>query len=136
MPVLGWKELYAETIGRVFEALNPERVTLGTLRFEPGFHKIRRKLVTTGDELPAHMERMVPMFPPVAVPGKKNPAEGKYSFPEDERAELFRFAVAEVRKHSSCRIALCKESAAVWKRVGLELSRCSCVCQLDYAEMA
>ena len=135
VPVPGWREQYAETIRRIFEEVNPERVTLGTLRFEPGFYKNRRKLVTTGNELLGYMERMEPMFPPLAVPGKKNPVEGKHSFPDDERAELFKFAIAEIRKFSDCRIALCKESAAVWERVGLPLYRCSCVCQLDYADM-
>ena len=91
--------------------------------------------MTTGEELLGHMERMVPMFPPLAVPGKKHPVEGKHSFPEDKRAEMFSFAIAEIRKYSDCRIALCKESAVVWERVGLPLSRCSCVCQLDFANM-
>jgi spore photoproduct lyase len=63
VPVQSWRELYAETIRRIFGAVSPERVTLGTLRFEPGFHKIRRKLVTTGEDLLGYMERMKPMFP-------------------------------------------------------------------------
>ena len=60
---------------------------------------------------------------------------GKNSFPEDERVEIFRLAIDEIRKYSDCRIALCKESASVWERVGLQLSRCSCICQLEYGDM-
>ncbi|MCD6582275.1 MAG: hypothetical protein J7K90_10770, partial [Desulfuromusa sp.] len=60
----------------------------------------------------------------------------KYSFSDEKRVEIFDFSINEIRKFSDCRIALCKESADVWNRVGLELSRCSCVCQLDYADMA
>jgi spore photoproduct lyase len=137
VPLLGWREQYAETIRRIFEVVNPERVTLGTLRFEPGFSK---GLFTTGDTLLRMVERMEPMFEPMEMPhptkpGKTKTSTGKDSFPEDERAELFQFAIAEIRKYSDCRIALCKESASVWERVGLQLSRCSCVCQLDYADM-
>jgi hypothetical protein len=38
-------------------------------------------------------------------------------------------------QYSDCRIALCKESKQVWIRVGLDLTKCSCVCQLDYVDM-
>jgi hypothetical protein len=48
------------------------------------------------------MERMGPMFPPMEVPnprkrGRTKTATGKDSFPEDEGAEIFQFAVAEIR---------------------------------------
>jgi spore photoproduct lyase len=69
------------------------------------------------------------------MPGKKRPAVGKYSYDEPKRTEIFSFAIDEIRKYSNCKIALCKESAEVWKNVGLALSRCSCVCQLDYVDM-
>ncbi|MBL7211074.1 MAG: hypothetical protein ISS61_01710 [Desulfobacteraceae bacterium] len=75
------------------------------------------------------------MFPPKLFSEKTKPKAGKYSFSGVKRRRLFRFVIDEIRKHSDCRIALCKESADVWNKMGLELSRCSCVCQLDYAEM-
>ena len=59
----------------------------------------------------------------------------EYSFPAEERAEIFRFAIEEIRKRSDCTIALCKESAAVWEAVGLPLSRCACVCQLEAVDL-
>ena len=43
--------------------------------------------------------------------------------------------IAKTREHSDCTIALCKESVAVWEAVGLPLSRCACVCQLDAVDM-
>ena len=82
------------------------------------------------------MEDMEPMFSPKVFPGNKQPKAGKYSFSEEKRSEIFRFALNEIRKYSDCRVALCKESENVWTDVGLDLSRCSCVCQLDYAEMS
>ena len=79
---------------------------------------------------------MEPMFTPMMLPGKKRPVSGKYSIPEKRRIEIFNFVIQEIRKHSDCRIALCKESAAVWESVGLDLSKCRCACQLDYEDMS
>ena len=123
------------TIAEIFSAVNPERVTLGTLRFEEGFYRMRNSIFTSGRDLPEMMESMTPMFPPKNFPGIKRPESGKYSFSDEKRVEIFDFAIREIRKYSDCDIALCKESANVWNRVGLALSRCKCVCQLDYADM-
>jgi spore photoproduct lyase len=116
--------------------LNPERITLGTLRFERGFYNMRKSIFTTGPELPSILENMQPMFPPKVFTGFHSPKSGKYSFADKKRIEIFRYIIDEIRKYSDCRIALCKESEPVWNSIGLELSRCSCVCQLDYADMA
>jgi len=132
VPIDNWKTRYAETIRQIFEQVNPERITLGTLRFEAGFYNMRHTLFTTGPELPAFLEEMHPMLPAENGPGGAARKSGKYSFDEQKRVEIFSFAVNEIRKYSTnCRIALCKESAGVWEKVGLPLSRCSCVCQLD-----
>jgi spore photoproduct lyase len=86
------------------------------------------------------METMAPMFTPQPVRMKNRKTttkSGKYSFSHEERAAIFKFAVKEIRKHSpKAKIALCKESAAVWEAVNLNLSRCWCVCQLGYANMS
>jgi len=136
VPIEGWQEAYAHTIKEIFSRISPERVTLGTLRFEEGFFKMRNSFFTTGPELPSYLERMEPMFPPKIFGEGRRPKSGKYSFQEEERVKIFRFAIEEIRKYSDCRIALCKESQAVWKQTDLPLSACSCVCQLDYADMA
>jgi len=138
VPVKGWQKMYADTIRDICRIVKPERITLGTLRFEEQFYNMRRSAVSKA--LLRHMEDMKPMFPPekfVKTNGKPTTTSGKYSFSEDERIEIFKFAVAEIRKHSPrIPIALCKESAPVWRALRLNLSRCRCVCQLDYANMA
>jgi len=75
------------------------------------------------------------MFPLKMFPGYKRSKSGKYSFIEEDRAEIFSFIMNEIRKYSDCPIALCKESASVWNKVGLPLSKCSCACQLDSLNM-
>lgn len=136
VPVNGWKAAYGDTIRQIFETVQPERVTLGTLRFEkPLYHMMCKSTLTSNQELQKYLEIMQPMFTPKMFPGKKRPTAGKYSFPEAQRTEIFAWAMAEIRKYSDCKIALCKESADIWTHVGLEPSRCSCVCQLEYADM-
>jgi spore photoproduct lyase len=136
VPIDGWQGAYAGTIKTIFENVAPERITLGTMRFEDGFYKMRNSIFSSGPELPAFLEEMQPMFPPKTFPGKKRPSIGKWSFTEEKRAEIFSFIIQEIRKHSDCLIALCKESKEVWRSLTLEPSRCSCVCQLDYADMS
>jgi spore photoproduct lyase len=81
--------------------------------------------------LPALLEQMAPMLPPRLGSGGR-PRIGKYSFADALRAELFSFALYEIRKYDRrIRIALCKETALIWQRSGLDPDRCSCVCQLD-----
>ena len=135
VPISGWQEAYSDTIKRIFGKITPERITLGTLRFEQGFYNMRNTIFTTGPELPEYLENMEPMFRPKKFRGAKKSKSGKYSFTEKQRIEIFNFIISEIRKHSDCTIALCKESARVWKKVELQLSRCSCVCQLDYKDM-
>ena len=96
---------------------------------------MRKSIFLTGPELSAMMEGMMPMFEPKIFEGSKKPKVGKYSFTEDVRVEIFDFIIREIQKYSDCPIALCKESADVWNQVGLDLSKCQCVCQLDYVDM-
>ena len=131
LPVSGWREAYAETVERMFEQVSPQRVTLGTLRFEEAFYRMRNTMFATGATLKEMAEGMEPMFPLRTVPGGKRPAGGKYSFPAPRRVEIFRHVVREIRKRSDCTIALCKEDPRVWEGAGLDPSRCDCVCQLD-----
>jgi spore photoproduct lyase len=135
VPFDGWQQAYSDTIRKIFEKVLPERITLGTLRFEKGFYNMRKSIFTTGPELPSLLETMHPMFPPKVFYGFQRPKSGKYSFSEEIRIEIFKYIINQIRKYSDCKIALCKESPVLWNRLGLELSRCSCVCQFDYADI-
>jgi spore photoproduct lyase len=131
VPFDGWQKAYAGTVEKIFQKVAPERITLGTLRFEEGFYHQRESIFTTGDDLPEMLSRMEPMFEPKRFEGKKRPKVGKYSFSEQDRVSIFGFIIQEIRKYSNCHIALCEESAAVWNQLGLDLSKVRCVCQLD-----
>jgi spore photoproduct lyase len=115
VPFEGRREAYSETIKQIFSKICPERVTLGTLRFEESFYNMRNTIVTSGPDLPNFIEEMEPMFSPKRFTGLKKPKCGKYGFTENKRSEIFGFARNEIRKYSDCHIALCKESASIWK---------------------
>jgi spore photoproduct lyase len=143
----GWQRMYADTIGRIFAEIAPQRITLGTLRFEEQFYKNREALVgqeAAGLRLLTEMKQMVPMLPPMEVPTgnrckdgrpQMKTSVGKYSYPETLRVEIFRFAISEIRKHFAGPVALCKETVDVWRAVGLDPGRCACVCQYGAADL-
>jgi len=72
VPFDGWKNAYSETVKRIFQRILPERLTLGTLRFEKGFYAMRKSIFMTGAELPAIMEGMMPMFDPKCLRAPRN----------------------------------------------------------------
>lgn len=135
VPFDGWQEAYSATIQKIFDKVDPERITIGTLRFEKGFYTMRNSIFTTGPELPRLMEEMEPMFTPKHFPGSAQPKSGKYSFSAEKRVEIFKYVIDEIHKYTDQSIALCKESAEVWEQVGLDLSLCRCVCQLESVDM-
>jgi spore photoproduct lyase len=135
VPTNGWQKDYAGTVKNIFDNIQLDRITLGTLRFEPEFYNLRNKLFSPGSELPRILEDMQPMFEPKQLSNGKKGA-GKYSYTEEKRMEIYGFIIEEIRKYSDCRIALCKESARVWDDLGLDRSKCSCACQYNYVNMA
>ena len=137
LPFDGWQAAYRQTVDQIFDQVRPERITLGTLRFEKQFYQMRHSIFATGRALLPLVERMTPMFEPrtETVGGKVRTSVGKYSFPEETRVALFDFLVGAIRRHSDCPIALCKESADVWRRTGLDLTKNGCVCQYGFVNM-
>jgi spore photoproduct lyase len=131
VPFNGWEKAYSKTVHEIFDNIKPERITLGTLRFEANFYKMRNTIFTTGKDLPDYLNQMEPMFPPKQIKGKKRPSIGKYSFSEKKRIEIFDFIIKEIRKYSECKIALCKESENVWSSLGMDSTQISCACQLN-----
>jgi len=147
VPVPHWQHLYADAIRRIFAEITPELITIGTLRFEETFYKNRRALLgkgPTATHLLAEMEKMMPMLPPMMVPGgarrkdgspKAKLSTGKHSYRPSIRIEIFRFVISEIRKHFDGPVALCKETIDVWQAVGLDPRRCACVCQYEEANL-
>jgi spore photoproduct lyase len=135
VPINGWQKDYAQTVKNIFDIIQPDRITLGTLRFEPEFYKLRKNIFAEGSDLPKILEEMRPMFETKRMSNGKE-SVGKYSYTEEKRLEIYSLIIGEIRKYSDCPIALCKESARVWDGLGLDRSKCSCVCQYNYVNMS
>ena len=129
IPVKNWKSLYRETVQNIFKRVAPERITLGTLRFEKAFCAMQETILSPGHGLQDYMKDMEPMFE-----RDNDGSVGKHSFGRQRRIDMFSFVMKEIRRHSDCPIALCKEEPDVWNAVGLDISDCRCVCQLDSAD--
>ena len=96
VPFDGWEKAYAETIKSIFDKVSPERMTIGTLRFEKGFYGMRNTIFTTGPFLPELLGQMGPMFEPKLFEGSKTPKAGKYSFSEKRRTQIFKFRTLDL----------------------------------------
>lgn len=103
LPINGWKDHYWDIIQRINE-LEPEKVTIGSLRFNP----------------------LLPRFcPPSDIwdYASEREAGNKLRVDEKTTAEMYQFALDNL-KHGT--VALCKESPALWKK--LRMGRLDCVC--------
>ena len=147
VPVPNWKKIYRDTVKRIFTEVTPERITIGTLRFEDEFYKNRYALVgqiSSGRQLLIEMDKLQPMLPSMQVPTgrqdktgepKMKSSIGKYSYPQKLRLEMFSFVIFEIRKYFDGPIALCKEVRSLWLAVGFDPRHCRCVCQFDEANL-
>lgn len=95
-------------VARRVKALDPERVTLGTLRADPDLLRYVRD--GTFDALNA-------------TPGGKRMA--RYAL--EDRLALYRQAIAVIG--GQCPIALCEEEEAAWDALGLDKAARPCNCQ-------
>ncbi|WP_407641563.1 spore photoproduct lyase family protein [Desulfobacula phenolica] len=73
VPIDDWEKAYAKTIKSIFDKVSPERMTLGTLRFERGFYNMRNSIFTSGPTLPEILDQMEQMFEPKLFEGSKRP---------------------------------------------------------------
>ncbi|MBU1910139.1 MAG: hypothetical protein KJ726_08830 [Verrucomicrobia bacterium] len=111
-----WKADYEALVEEVFSLVRPTRITLGEYRPAEG--------------LSNHIRRRFPESPLIKVNGSLVSEAGKLRYPRACRLEMFSTIIAAIRRHSpKVAVALCKESAEVWKAVGLDGGglRCNCL---------
>ena len=111
--------MYSAMMDVVFRHTQPEMVTLGTYRPSPG--------------LTHHIEKNHPDSPVLRV--HTTYQDGKCRIGEDRRAKLYGWFVQEIRRRSPrTKVALCKEPARLWRKVGLNPTPLECSCTLFAAE--
>lgn len=94
-------------IARQVKKLRPERVTLGSLRAEPGLEFFMPRELSKGIERPAEKHAL-----------------GRY--PRKTRLALYREATVILRR--VCPIGLCEETKDIWDALGLNTEAKSCNC--------
>jgi len=110
-----WKEDYEALVEIVFSLLRPSRITLGEYRPAEG--------------LSSHIRARFPQSPLIKVNGSLVAEAGKLRYPRESRLEMFSAIIKAIRQHNpNGVVALCKESAEVWRAVGLEGGGLCCNC--------
>jgi len=99
---------YTNVAQKIFR-LCPERVTMGTLRAEPGLLKIVRN----------------GMFRQLMPPSQPS---GLARYPREQRMDLYTQAISRLR--GRCDLALCEEEPEVWDALGLDRKAIPCNCGL------
>ncbi len=108
-----WRDGYAAAIDRI-NALEPEMVTLGTLR-------ATNKAALA--QAAAKNGRATDLF---AYLSEKDPSGFKCRIPVEQQVEMYRFALDRLDRGRIVP-ALCKEDVSVWQELGLPFRGCHCL---------
>jgi spore photoproduct lyase len=120
-----WQAGYDELVRNVFEThgLNPEIITLGTLRFETGLDSLAK----------ARFNNTELFNYDFVVEGRD-----KHRYQVEDRVMLYKYLIEKIKSYSQKGnisvpfIGLCKEKMEVWEKVGLDLKDCHCNCVKDW----
>lgn len=111
LPVPNWEQLYYD-LARQVSKLNPERVTLGSLRFFPSVppHFKNREVFKWGTE--------------------RDGTDGRYRLDFDLRRAMYQLVGNALHDHGVNTIGICKETEPMWKQVPRIFDRSGCNCLL------
>jgi spore photoproduct lyase len=110
IPVPGWREIYKPIIDDI-NSIQPETVTLGSLRFFPSL----RNYAKSGSDIFSYGV------------DERDP-DGRWRVPFDQRLEMYAHFI---RHLSSLRIGLCKETRKMHESLGVPLKNQACNCSYD-----
>jgi len=110
-----WEKDYVSLVDKIFEFVEPTRITIGEYRPSNGLAK--------------HISSRFPDSPLLRV-NKSLVKEGaKLRYPKTQRIRMFKTIIEAIRKRgNSVDIALCKEQPQIWKAVGLDAKGLLCNC--------
>jgi len=109
VPKDNWEELYQELIDRIFSKFRPERITLGSLR------GLQSTINGTKDTSWVHYLKETSNW------GKKIDFKTRF--------QMYVSIIAYLKKkHKYDQIALCKETKAMWQKLGMDYKNIKCNC--------
>lgn len=109
VPIEGWQTQYSNLLDKIFSALRPERITLGSLR---GLQSTING--ATDRSWTKYLE-------------ERSNWEKKIRF--EMRYEMYSWIIDELQeKYSFAKVGLCKETISMWKALGLDFLQIRCNC--------
>jgi len=109
IPVPNWEQYYQKLIDQIFENIFPERITLGSLR------GLQSTINGSSDK------SWLKYLSESSNWGKKVEFKLRYEMYD----KLLNYLL---KKYSYKRVALCKETKAMWKKLGLDYKKIKCNC--------
>jgi len=110
-----WQNDYKELVEKIFEYVQPTRITIGEYRPSNG--------------LANHISSRFPNSPLLRINKSLVREGGKLRYPKNQRVKMFRTIVEAIRKNDpAVDISLCKESPQIWKALGLNMRELKCNC--------
>ncbi|MDY6951325.1 MAG: hypothetical protein SWE60_07435, partial [Thermodesulfobacteriota bacterium] len=110
-----WEKDYVSLVDRIFEFVEPTRITIGEYRPSNG--------------LANHISSRFPDSPLLRVHKSLVKEGAKLRYPKTQRIKMFKTIIKAIRKHrTDMDIALCKEQPHIWKAVGLDAKGLLCNC--------
>jgi len=110
-----WEKDYRKLVNRIFQFVQPARITLGEYRPSNG--------------LANHISLRFPESPLLCIHKGLVKEGGKLRYHREQRVNMFQTIVEQIRKNEpSATISLCKEPPEVWRTVGIDMRTLSCNC--------
>jgi spore photoproduct lyase len=110
-----WEKDYMELVDKIFQFVQPTRITLGEYRPSNG--------------LANHIGSRFPDSPLLRINKSMVREGGKLRYNKGQRIEMFRTIIEAIKQNrSDIHIALCKEQPQIWKALGLNMKGLLCNC--------
>jgi spore photoproduct lyase len=111
VPVRTWKKNYSDLIDLVYQNLEPERITFGSLRglqSTINFCKDKSWTQYLNDR-----------------------SNWGLKAPDEIRQKMYSMLIGKIQEYDSkCDIAMCKETVGMWREIGMDWKRIKCNCTL------
>jgi len=115
VPVRDWSEQYGRLVDQIFDAVAPERITLG------GICSFGTAARLTGQHGASCIGD--------AMGDRGDTPDGRQRYPRETRVEMYRSIIDAIRQRDArMPIGLCLEEREVWQGAGLDPARVQCNC--------
>ena len=113
--VADWEQEYSDMVQRTLQAVQPQRITLGSFRMLNSLRSIIEARFPDSLLLQQRLE--------------KDQGGKRWRYPHGIRRQMYEFVIAQIRQHDArVPISICKESPRMWSELKGELTPRACNC--------